>query len=96
MTACAACGLGRKIEIEGKKYDPRYEGLIVRDLRRAVVRNLVNAGAPETVATKISGHRTRSVFDRYAIASEADLTKAMRPVEMNRPCGESKGDGPHA
>jgi integrase len=89
VTACAACGLGRKIEVEGKKYDPRYEGLIVHDLRRSAVRNLVNAGVPETVAMKISGHKTRAVFDRYAIASEADLTMAMRRVEVGRLSSES-------
>ncbi len=89
MMACTACGLGRIIEVEGKPYDPRYEGLIVHDLRRSAVRNLVNAGVPETVAMKISGHKTRSVFDRYAIASEADLTKAMRRVEANGLSGES-------
>ncbi|MGP0018330.1 MAG: site-specific integrase [Candidatus Sulfotelmatobacter sp.] len=89
VTACAACGLGRKIEVEGKKYDPRYEGLIVHDLRRSAVRNLVNAGVPETLAMKISGHKTRSVFDRYAIASEGDLTMAMRRVEASRFNGES-------
>ena len=83
MTACAACGLGRKIDVEGKKYDPRYEGLTIHDLRRSAVRNLVRAGVPETIAMKISGHKTRSVFDRYAIASEGDLTKAMRRVETN-------------
>jgi integrase len=81
MTACAACGLGRKIEVEGKPYDPLYEGLTVHDLRRSAVRNLVRSGVPETVAMKISGHKTRSVFDRYAIASEDDLRKAMQKVE---------------
>ncbi|MGB8011536.1 MAG: site-specific integrase [Terriglobales bacterium] len=83
MTACATCGLGRKIEVAGKKFDPRYEGLTVDDLRRSAVRNLVRAGVPETIAMKISGRKTRSVFDRYAIASEGDLTKAMRRVETN-------------
>ncbi|MGA7449106.1 MAG: site-specific integrase [Terriglobales bacterium] len=89
ITACAACGLGHKIEVKDKPYDPRYEGLIVHDLRRSAVRNLVNAGVPETVAMKISGHKTRSVFDRYAIASESDLTKAMRRVELVGVSGES-------
>jgi hypothetical protein len=34
MTACAGCELGRKIEVKGKKYDPRYVGLTLHDLRR--------------------------------------------------------------
>jgi len=81
MTACDACGLGRKIEVEGKPYDPLYEGLTIHDLRRSAVRNLVRSGVPETIAMRISGHKTRSVFDRYAIAAEGDLKKAMQRVE---------------
>lgn len=81
--ACARVGLGLIIPVEGKKYDPRYEGLTIHDLRRSAVRNLVRAGVPETTAMKISGHKTRSVFDRYAISSEADLINAMHRVETN-------------
>ena len=82
MTACAACGLGRKIEVPGKEYDPRYEGLTLHDLRRSAARNLLLAGVPETIIMKIGGWKTRSVFDRYAVANTADLTAAMQRWEM--------------
>jgi integrase len=79
--ACAACGLGRMIPVEGKKYDPRYTGLTLHDLRRSAARNLLLAGVPETIIMKIGGWKTRSVFDRYAVASIADLTAAMQKWE---------------
>jgi len=64
-TACKAVGLS---------------GMLRHDLRRTAARNLIRSGVPEVVSMRITGHRTRSVFDRYNIVSPADLQDAARKM----------------
>jgi integrase len=86
--ACVAVGLGTLQEVEGS-YDKRYNGLIIHDLRRSAIRNLMAAGVSEKVAMSISGHKTRSVFDRYHIVNAAYVQRAMRRVENLVPLSEN-------
>jgi integrase len=87
--ACVAAGLGTLTEVDGKA-DPRYTGLIIHDLRRSAIKNLMKAGVNEKVAMKISGHKTRDVFDRYHIVDTEDVVEAMRRVQTVAPSRRSR------
>lgn len=73
--ACAAAGV---------------HGRIPHDFRRTAVRQLTRAGVPQTVAMKVTGHKTTSVFQRYDIVDEADIAEGLGALHRNA-MGKEKG-----
>jgi integrase len=53
-------------------------GKLFHDLRRSAARNLLRSGTPQAIAMSITGHRTDSMFRRYAISSTRDKREALR------------------
>jgi len=68
MTACERAGVVRYFH----------------DMRRTAVRNLERQGVPRSWAMRLTGHRTESVYRRYAIVSERDAREAVRRLAAGR------------
>jgi integrase len=56
-------------------------GRILHDFRRTAVRNLERAGVPRSVAMRLVGHKTESVYRRYAIVDDRDLRVAVERLD---------------
>ena len=55
-------------------------GRLVHDLRRTAVRRFERAGVARSVAMKLTGHKTESIYRRYAIVSVSDLAEGVLKV----------------
>jgi integrase len=82
-TACQKAGLGKFVKEKDRKgrLREKWKGLVPHDLRRSAARKMRRYGVDEGVIMQIGGWKTRSVFERYNIVSEADITEASRKIE---------------
>jgi integrase len=76
--ACEAAGF------PGKKF---------HDFRRTAVRNLERAGAPRSTAMAMVGHKTESIYRRYAIVDEAMHREAAEKLDVWASQQEGKATG---
>ena len=57
-------------------------GRLVHDFRRTAVRNLERAGVPRSAAMAVTGHKTETVYRRYAIVDEGMMREAGKKLAL--------------
>lgn len=76
ISACVDAGFGHVIKNTKGKVIKKIADRIPHDFRRTAVRNLERAGVARSAAMKMVGHKTESIYRRYAIADESMLQEA--------------------
>ncbi|HKW00738.1 MAG TPA: tyrosine-type recombinase/integrase [Vicinamibacterales bacterium] len=69
-------------------------GRLIHDMRRSAVRTFERAGVPRSVAMSIVGHKTESIYRRYAIVDEAMQREAAVRLDAwakSPPSGQKSG-----
>ena len=56
-------------------------GRILHDFRRTAVRNLERVGVPRSAAMAMVGHKTESIYRRYAIVDAGALREAAAKID---------------
>jgi hypothetical protein len=74
-------GLGTEIRSANGKLIKKIGARIPHDFRRTAVRNLERAGVSRSDAMKMVGHKTESIYRRYAIADERSMKEAAEKLE---------------
>jgi hypothetical protein len=78
-------GVSRCIKGDGVFYNQLH------DMRRTAARNFRRARVAEGVIMRVGRRRTRSVFERYNIISQADVEDALEKLERRRKDSEAAG-----